>query len=102
MNKTYQLVQCSLTFQSNERIHVKWETYMSVSWRARIVVVGAAVSKRAKGIKKMSLLKKHAHLAKIYGLTDILVPYSIFCYRCKQLKKYYTHIKLFFRGVDIS
>ena len=59
MNKTYQLVQCSLTFQSDERIHVKWETYMSVSWRARIVVVGAAVSKRAKkGIKKMPLLKK--------------------------------------------
>ena len=62
MNKTYQLVQCSLTFQSDERIHVKcyvkWEIYISVSRRARIVVVGPAVSKRAKGIKKMPLLKK--------------------------------------------
>ena len=80
MNKTYQLVQCSLTFQSDERIHVKWETYMSVSWRARIVVVGAAVSKRAKGIKKNATAKKIMLILQGSVLTNpILVPYSIFC-----------------------
>ena len=59
MNETYQLVQCSLTFQSDERIHVKWETYTSVSWRARIVVhSGSSSIEASEGNQKNATAKK--------------------------------------------